>query len=348
MCIKSYFTEILEGRRQAPFLKKLLFLFSLAYRQALRLRHYAYDQGWLKVYCPQVLTVSIGNIAAGGVGKTPLVKKLAEELLPFKKVAILTRGYLSPIEKSGKSVLWKGETAAECGDEPFWLATQLPQATIWIGKNRARSAALASAGGAEILLLEDGMQHRRLHRDVEIVVMDAQDLWSGGVFLPAGRLRDLPERLKVADLIVLTRVQAPPDLLCAKEALRNYTQAPLVGMCFSVEGKEIRGKKVGVLCAIGRPERFLETVTSLGAEVIAHLFAPDHASFDNKKIEDFALDCKSLGAELVVCTEKDGVKLKRGINSCLRILPLPGRLEVIAGAHHWNDLIEGLAHDRGI
>ncbi|MES2345883.1 MAG: tetraacyldisaccharide 4'-kinase [Chlamydiota bacterium] len=344
MLFEQYVIEIIEGRRSSFFIKEILLGFSFVYRFFVELRHKLYDTKWLKSYQAQVPVVSIGNIVAGGVGKTPLVKKLAEELSKKRKLAILTRGFRSIVDKTGGALLWKGEDASLCGDEPFWLGSKLPQVDLWIGKNRVQSAENATLHGAEILLLDDGMQHRRLARDADIVVMDAEDLWGGGYFLPRGLLRDLPSRLKAARLIVLMQVRDQDALERARRAIEKYTKAPLVGMRLEVTA-DLRGKKVGLFCALGRPHRFLRTVNERGAIVKAEMYGLDHHSFTREELTNFSNKASNLGAELLVCTEKDSVKLPSDLQLSLPITPLPAELKINAGEEHWNYLIKELLHD---
>lgn len=344
MYIKKSILDVIEGRRRSPVMEPILSLLSVFYKSAIMLRHIAYDRKWLKTYKALAPVISIGNIAAGGVGKTPVVKKLAEEFSKKKKVAILTRGYKSSVEKTEKSLKWNGESAFICGDEPFWLASHLPQVDVWIGKDRVQSAQLAYEEGAELLLLDDGMQHRRLVRDADVVVLDGKDLWSGKKFLPRGLLRDFPERLKGARLVIVMQINSAEELETLRPSIERYTRAPIVGTRLVVK-TDLRGKRVGVFCAIGKPERFLRTVQELEGEVVTEMLGLDHQFFEKKILEDFALRSREKGAELLVCTEKDGVKLSRGINSCLPILSLPASMEIVAGEEHWKALVEEYTHD---
>lgn len=341
MFLENYIIDVIEGKSSAPFFKLFLKSCSVLYRWIITLRHLAYDNNWIKSFRPKVPVVSIGNIVSGGVGKTPLVKKLAQELAKEKKVAILTRGFRSQVEKTGEYLHWKGEGANICGDEPFWLASQLPMVSVWIGSKRKNTAQLAVEQGAELLLLDDGMQHRKLARDTDIVVMDIEDLWGKGAFLPCGYLRDLPARLKMARLIVLTQVQNPCDVEKARVELETFTKAPLVGMRMRVKN-DLKGKKVGLFCAIARPDRFVHTVLECGAEVIAEMKGLDHFSFSAKQLEDFAKKCEQQGGELLVCTEKDLVKVASHLRLCLPLISLPAELEIISGESHWSDLIAEL------
>jgi tetraacyldisaccharide 4'-kinase len=344
MLLEKYVVDVIEGKRSAPLMQKVLLGASGAYRSFVTLRHIAYDKKWCKSYEAPVPVVSIGNIVAGGVGKTPLVRKLAEALSRKRKVAILTRGFRGKVEKSDKTLLWKGENPLICGDEPFWLGSKLPHVAVWIGKDRSRSAVHAAFHGAEILILDDGMQHRKLARNADIVVMDVEDLWGGGHFLPRGYLRDLPARLQQARLIVLMQAKNQEALECAQQALEPYTKAPLVGMSLQVTA-DLKDKKVGLFCAIGRPERFLRTVHELGARVKAEMYGLDHRFFTQEHLEEFSRRAEKQGAELLVCTEKDSVKLPSHLQLSLPLFPLPAELKIHAGEEHWNHLIKELLDD---
>lgn len=329
MNLEAFVLDIMDGKRPGrSFLQGL----SLLYRSGVRLRNFAYDQSVLKAIKASAVVVSIGNIVAGGTGKTPLVRRLAAELSSDSKVAILSRGYRSEVEKTGEIVQIEFEEKVErCGDEPFWLASKLPEASVWVGKNRCLSAELAVGAGAKILILDDGMQYRKLVRDVEIVVMDGEDLFGKGYFLPRGLLRDSPMRLKKTDLIV---VNGAKNLLEVESEIRKYTASPIVFMQMKLSA-DLKNRRVGIFCAIGKPEKFMESVRACGAHVVATYFKSDHDSFTPEDLEAFA---KRSGADLLICTEKDWVKIPAGFKTHLPILALEGELEIVLGQEHWENI----------
>jgi tetraacyldisaccharide 4'-kinase len=174
---------------------------------------------------------------------------------------------------------------------------------------------LAIQHGADILLLDDGMQHRRLHRDKEIVVMRADDLFGGSRFLPRGFLRDAPQRLSCADHILIT---GPSDPTIA-EKLRPYTSAPITGMGITTHNShEFSSKKVAAFCAIADPKKFYDTLKTHGCEILETLEKPDHRPFTQEELQSLANRAK--GASLLVCTEKDAVKLPKNLH--LPIIPV--------------------------
>lgn len=243
--------ERLMGWQLAPL--------SWIYAFAVWCRNSLYDWGLLTVIKVPRVVVSVGNIVAGGTGKTPFVHMLAKKF-PHRKVAILSRGY------------------GQVPDEPMLLARRLPNVSVCVGKDRV---ALALESEADLLILDDGFQHRRLHRDFDIVL----DTNKKEHYLPWGFLRDSPGRLKEA------LVFKPEDLRISVQRILDK------------EGREvpsIRGWKVGIFCGIANPKRFKKTVESLGAEVVGETYFGDHEPATLSKLPK---------ANALICTEKDFVKL---------------------------------------
>ncbi|HUD01417.1 MAG TPA: tetraacyldisaccharide 4'-kinase [Rhabdochlamydiaceae bacterium] len=325
--LESYVLDIMEGRRKG---RSLLRALSYLYRTGVALRNEAYDVGVLKAHDAGLPVVSVGNIIAGGTGKTPFVKFLAEELLKKFQVAILSRGYRSDAEMTGAVLQVTPQTdVASCGDEPFWLAHYLPKAQVWVGKNRIESARRAKENGADIVLMDDGMQHRQLKRDIEIVLVDGEDPFGKGFFLPRGLLRDSPERLKKADCIVVIQ----PISEQIESQLRQFTDAPII-LAQRKTDVSLKGKKVAVFCAIGKPQKFLQAVRDAGGEIVASFFKPDHDPFYPEELNKFA---EESSADILVCTEKDQVKLK--FQCSLPIIPLTSRLEISESNADWQELL---------
>lgn len=341
--LEQYVLDVIEKKRGSKAIRGLLFLFSQGYRGLVALRNKAYDKGWLTSFKMTTPVVSIGNIVAGGTGKTPLVHFLATELQKIGKVAVLSRGFRSRIEKSNQvlNLSQNRVPAAICGDEPFWLAEKMPEVQVWVGRQRMVSAKQACKEGAQFLVLDDGMQHRVLHRDFEIVTCDAQDLLGKNHYLPRGLLRDSPKRLQKADLLVVSGIENEEQMQSAKEALSNYSAAPVVGVQLVAENSAaLKGKKVALFCGIAKPERFFSTVKNLGAEVVETWVLPDHGAPLEKELSTFVSRMKEKGAEIVICTEKDWVKMPSLLTYALPIVPLKMQLQIKDGENHWNQLIE--------
>ena len=304
----------------------------------------AYDKGLRKVHKLPTFVVSIGNIVAGGTGKTPLIQKLIKHLDPKIKLAILTRGFLSKIETSGRvEKISDGKGCSlpvpYCGDEPYLLAntTSVP---VWVGKNRIESGYRAIAEKMQCLLLDDGMQYRSLARDLEIIVIDAKDPFGQKKFLPSGLLRDMPSRLRRADWIIANHVDSACQMEELKKEISLYSLAPVIGMKVIVcKPQKVAGKRVGVFCALGRPERFLQTIEELGCSIVDHMFLPDHEPFKPNELSLFARRCKDKAAEILLCTEKDWVKLS-SFGCCIPVIALRVELEVVAGHAIWQDMLD--------
>ena len=323
-----------------------LTLLSWFYRAAVHTRHFLYDR---KVLLPQLAplpVVSIGNIMAGGTGKTQATLILAEELSQTLRVAILSRGYRGGSEKAKKPlvVCTKKHSAALCGDEPWLLASRLSSSLVIVNKNRFKSAVEAHHLGAQVILLDDGMQHRRLHRNVEIVVIDGQTPF--GAFLPKGQRREEVGRLKNADLILF--VGYPDERM--KQTVNTLTSAPQITARIQAEGifhldgsplESIKGREVALFCGIGNPSRFVKTVEGLGATIVAAHFSSDHTLLGEKALQKFATLAKKRGAELLVCTEKDKVKLAHS-NFFMPIVWVRTRLEIEENREAWDTMISNI------
>lgn len=353
-----YFLELINGRHNGVFancLRALLLAFSWIYGGIIAIRNLAYDHHLLRRNRPAVpLIISIGNITAGGTGKTPAVLMLSQALSKSTPLAILSRGYKSPAEtKKHPLILCQGSgplfSAAQCGDEPYLLAQNLPEAIVIVGKNRSASAQMAYSLGAKIVVLDDGMQHRRLDRDLEIVMIDARNPFGNGYLLPRGLMREHAYALKRADLLILNHVEEDNHYSHVQQQLKHYSDAPTVGVRLELQHiyndqrqpiLSLSKKRVGIFCGIANPERFQQTVSQQGAQVIKHHFLPDHAPFDRNALMQFAKECQAQGAEFLVCTEKDFVKLDLPNNLPIPVAWLQMHLRVVNDASHWRAFIE--------
>lgn len=272
----------------------LLFGAVVAFRRAL------YRGGWLRSVRTPVPVIVVGNITVGGTGKTPLTIWLAQFLARHGfRPGIVTRGY------GGSARHWPlevtGETdAALAGDEPVLLARHAG-CPVLVDPDRVRGAqALTDSGSCDVILSDDGLQHYRLARDVEIAVIDGARRFGNGWLLPAGPLREPPSRLASVDLRVV-QGGAPR----AGELAMRLVPTGLVRVCNRTTATldSYRGKCVHAIAGIGHPARFFDTLRGLGIEVMEHPF-PDHHRFAPG---DLAFD-----DELpVIMTEKDAVKCQR-------------------------------------
>lgn len=356
--IENYFVELIQGKRKgffAQMLKILLRFFSWFYQIIILCRNWAFDHGCFKqYYAPGPVVISIGNIVVGGTGKTPATLMIAQEFYNDFTIAILSRGYRSRAEHQALPIVLSYGNgpvfpASFCGDEPYLLSQNLPKAHVFVGKNRHHSSNLAAKAGVNLIILDDGMQHRHLVRDFEVVVMDALDPFGQGYFLPRGFLRESVTSLSRADLIILNHVHAKEHFDSIKYEIGKFTKAPLIGTNIEVVDvldlqsqpvEELQGKKVGIFCAIAHPEYFHRTIKKLGAEIVDHAFISDHLSFSNEELIQFCKRCKANGAEWILCTEKDFVKLDKASLGGLPIAWVKMRLAIVEGESHWKTFKE--------
>jgi tetraacyldisaccharide 4'-kinase len=344
MNIESLVVDLIEGRRKNFLLEKILYAMSLLYRFAVYIRNLGFDTKLISSYSSHLPVISVGNIVAGGTGKTPFVQKITSELSSKPgDVAIITRGYRAKAESSFV-VASKGSgpitSALICGDEAYWLALNT-KASIWVGRNRVNSLKQAEQTRAKVALLEDGFQHRQVQRDFEIVLLNAEDLLGKEQFLPRGYLRESPKSLSRAKWIVITYLK---EGFCAAEILkkiRPFSKAAIIGLSASFELKaEIMGKKVGAFCGIAKPHSFYNALEDV--EVVKTLTFPDHKVPSDKELLDFAQECKDLGAEYLICTEKDWVKLSTLSSLVLPIEVLKMQFKCIWNENIWKEMLESI------
>lgn len=363
MKFESYIHDVILGKKKGFFskiLKFFLFLFSFIFKGIVHLRNYAYDSGFLSKYRPPVpLIISIGNIVAGGTGKTPATLFVASEFCDDFKIAILSRGYRSPAEKSiSPIVLSQGSgplhPATYSGDEPYLISENFPKAIVIVGKDRHTASNMAARMGAQMILLDDGMQHRHLARDFEIVLIDSRDPFGQGHFLPRGLLRESVNSLSRADFIILNHVKDEEEFLKLKNDISEYSKAFVAGSQMKVtkfsdlSGNEIpslKDVKIGLFCAIAKPEKFKETILNEEAIILDEYFIGDHLSFDPLKLEEFANNCRAKGAEMIVCTEKDQVKFPKYLKVSLPIIWVKVKLDLVFGEDEWKSFIQKAKKD---
>lgn len=304
----------------------LLLPLSLLYRAGVGARAFLYRLGLLKQRRLSTKVISVGNVTVGGTGKTPLVIYLAEKLnRQNEKVAILTRGYkrkkkemIELTQMTRKSVNWR-----DTGDEPYLLAGRLSQVSILVSKNRVLSGRCAVEKlGSEILILDDGFQHLKLYRDLDVVVIDSSNPFGNGRLLPAGILREPTSSLKRADVFVLTKTDQVKDEDGLIDKLRRYNpKASIVKSVYRfrsienlfdhspVDPEEMQNKKALAFSGIGNPVSFTNTLEQLGIVILGHRVFRDHYAYRKKDIFDLAEQARDLGADFIVTTEKDSVRI---------------------------------------
>lgn len=283
-----------------------------------QVRTAAREWGWLRAERVEGLrVVSVGNVTVGGAGKTPVVRALAERLLARgRRVAILSRG--QGREAAGdvrvEGPLWP--EAERCGDEPLMLARSLPGAQVWVGADRATLARLAARCGAEVALLDDGFQHWRLARAVDVVVVDEAVGLGNGHLLPRGPLREPAWALSRASLLWVRAAEAPVPVAWPEGVPRVRARhgprevADPVGEAHPPD--VLRGRRVVAFAGIARPSSFRRTLEGLGAEVVGFTDFPDHHPFGDGELRALRRQAAAAGAWLIT-TEKDRMRCPDGL-----------------------------------
>lgn len=325
--LASYWRRVASGNAPAFLDNVVIYLlvpFSLLYSLVQTLRAACYLNYFFIVNTLPKPVVSIGNITVGGTGKTPVAAWLATELIrKGYRVALLSRGYGGTLEgkcaivSNGMEILL---SAAECGDEPYLLAQNVPGLMVVIGSDRYSAGILAMEGlNPDVFLLDDGFQHLRLHRDLNILLLDYNSPFGNSWTLPAGLLRESLSALKRADIIIRTRceeddgVSTVAGIPCCN-ARHELGEGILLGTGAHVPMSQLRGKSAIAFAGIAEPERFFHGLRQLGVDLVEAVAFPDHVRYDDARIADLANLMRTAKAEVLLTTEKDGVKLN-GLSS---------------------------------
>jgi tetraacyldisaccharide 4'-kinase len=309
------FRDLVSGRRRgaaAGLLRTALHAASFPYGWVVRARNRRYDRGAAEMHRAAVPVISVGNLTVGGTGKTPMVEWLARHLRQQHiRVAILSRGY--------------GAEQGGLNDEALELELALPDVPHLQNPDRVAAATVAAEElASQLLLLDDGFQHRRLARDLDIVLLDASEPFGFNHMLPRGTLREPTFGLSRAGVVVLSRADMiDPD---EREAIRQralylsphaawceveHRPAALVdsaGESYPLES--LAEKSVLAFCGIGNPAGFRHTLAALGCTIGAWQEFPDHHNYTRDDVDELARVARESPAQLILCTRKDLVKLR--------------------------------------
>lgn len=302
-------------------------IFAYPYRSAVSIRNSLYNRRIIRSEKLPSLVISIGNIAVGGTGKTPLVITMARTLKDAGyRPVVLSRGYGSK-SKESVNIVSDGTKIIlghrEAGDEPVLISQSLNGVPVITGSSRCKTGKRAiQEFGADILILDDGFQHRKLYRDIDIVLLDRIKPLGNGHMLPAGCLREPPEALTRADIIVLTGssdLATSPKHSLVPAALKNH---PDVFHSYHkpvtvVRGKReneyaldyLKGKKIFAFAGIGNPLSFCRTMENLGCRLVGFSPFPDHHVFNHYDIDSIREKAIRAHAEIILTTEKDAIRL---------------------------------------
>ncbi len=277
-----------------------------------------------RLACP---VISIGNITLGGSGKTPLTELVARAIVGLgSKPAVLSRGYGR--RSRGVQIVADAQGvrlgARDGGDEPVLLAERLPGIPVVVGESRYEAGRVAlERCGADTLVLDDGFQHRTLAKDLEIVAVAGRAPWGNGRMFPRGALREPVSALRRAHVIVVTNAPAPTAVEEIREALGRHADAAAVVAATTVPetAREVetgrvappgalRGRRLLAFAGLAAPEGFAATLRTLGADVAEVVEFRDHHPYTRDEIEALMVRARAAGAEALVTTEKDWVRVR--------------------------------------
>jgi tetraacyldisaccharide 4'-kinase len=306
---------------------------SLLYWLAVVLRNWFFDIGILKTTKVSVPVISVGNISTGGVGKTPIVEMLVERLGNNRRLSVVSRGYGR--KSKGTIVVSEGKgnpaSVEISGDEPIQLTRKFSNLIVVVDENRARGAQKAVELGAEIILLDDGFQHCYLHRDLNLVVMTAEEIVNGDWLMPAGNRREPISSLKRADGLIITRcasfeqfdqisgMMKMPGMIGLKTKLKSFKRTSTEDI---VEAEKFVGKRIIAVSGIGSPKTFKSLLADTGMTVVKNFVFSDHHWFSDKDIRTIVKARKALSADFIITTEKDFMRLREQFVEFLKIEPV--------------------------
>ncbi len=328
--LAEYGRRKLEGDERA--LPVLSYPFSLGYEALVRLRNRSYELGLLDVCRLPVPVISVGNITLGGTGKTPTVIMLARIMKELGyRPAVISRGYGgkhdSPVTivSDGRLLL---STAEEAGDEPLLIARSLRGVPVLVGRRRVEVGKLAlSAFDVNLLILDDAFQHRRIARDVDILLINGERPFGNGCLLPGGALREPLSSVRRADMVIVTdgrgwglendmeRLAPGTPVFYAERRPRDLVDA-LTGEILPLDF--LKDKRVAAFAGIAFPARFRDTLAPWCGSIAAFLPFSDHYRYNKKDLADLRFAASD--ADVLVTTEKDGVRLKAGEDLNKRLL----------------------------
>ena len=337
--LQTYFINLVHSKEvHGIFLNVImvvLYCFSMIYRLLVNMKLAGYKVGIFRREKLDCFVISLGNVTVGGTGKTPTAQRLARDIRDMGyRVVILNRGYRAKWH-GDVGVVSDGETlhmpASEAGDEAFMLAKHLPSVPVLIGAERAVTGRYAIEHfGAEVAILDDGYQHWQLQRDLDILLVDAVNVFGNGHILPRGTLREPISHISRADVCLMTKVDQAAegsrehirstvhryneDALIMESIHQPRCLIPMVEWYKNISGdgldvSEIRGKHIMAVSAIGNPASFEQTLSDLGAVIIESLRYPDHHDYTMKEMEEVLHQAEAQGVEAIVITEKDAVKI---------------------------------------
>ncbi len=379
--LESYLVKLIQEKgadRDQPggivLLLGALKVFSFLFGSVVAVRYFLYRTGVLRRYPLGIQVISIGNVTAGGTGKTPVTEIFARTLAAEgRKVAILSRGYrrkeapwwqrvftqvVEPplVVSDGKRVLLDSATG---GDEPYMLASNLPGVAVIVDRNRVKAGRYAVKRlGCDTLILDDGFQYQKLKHSIEVVLVDSTNPFGNGNLLPRGILREPIRNIRRADIIFLTKCRG--DVSAAREEVRKYNTTAEIVECNhapkvlkDVWSREefpldwLAGKTLCTLSGIASPKGFENSLRNLGSKVVWCERYADHHRYDSSEVLYALNRTADMGADALVTTEKDAVRFPRLETSPVRCLYLRIAIEILAGGESFDQIINRICFRKG-
>ena len=322
-----------------PFLTPLFYGLSILYGFGVYFRKTLYDIGLIPVKHLPFPVISVGNITVGGTGKTPVVAMIARFLVEHgRRPVILTRGYKRQGEQKLKIVSDTKKIFSlpeEAGDEPYMLAGWLPGVPIIVGKDRYASAVFAmNEFMADCFILDDGFQHIKLFRDMDVLVINVRDPFSNCKILPWGYLREPLSSINRASLILLNKSIPGQNLESVFSMIRKYNpDAPVIETSYTpayiapalnnrkyFPASNLKGKSVMAFSGIADPSSFLNILKEIGAIIVNSVIFTDHHWYSERDMNNIRKIANLSAAEYIVTTEKDGVRLPKDYKDEIYIL----------------------------
>jgi tetraacyldisaccharide 4'-kinase len=329
--LKKFLHRLISNPRESKLQKILLFplsVLSLLYGWVMSARVFFYRKGIYRTHSLPCKVISVGNLALGGTGKTPFVCLVAEMVHQSGyRTAVISRGYKGSYEgaqalvSDGERVLLDSRRA---GDEPVLLARKLKGVPVIVGRERRIAGQYAiDRFQTEVLILDDGFQHLALRRDINFLLLDSSSPFGNARLLPRGELREPLSQFRRADALVLTK-GGGDDIInnLGKRFMNLPKELPIFRVWYEPEtiqvwGEErtlppqdLRGKKIWAFCGLAKPGSFEKTLRGLGAEILHFEPFPDHFSYGEKDLERVGDQANQAGAEVLVTTEKDMMRLE--------------------------------------
>ena len=364
-----------DRNRPAPvrFLLGVLAVFAAIFHGVVALRYLLYSAGILRRFPLGCQVISIGNVTAGGTGKTPVTEIFARELTAAgRKVAILSRGYRRKeapwwrrmfsqvIEKplvvsDGKHILLD---AAVGGDEPYMLASNLPGVCVLVDRSRVKSGRYAiSRYGCDTLILDDGFQYQKLRHSLEVVLVDKTNPIGNGHMLPRGVLREPAKHLARADFVFITKSDGNSEEV--RDLVRAYNKTAEIIECRhaprtlrDVYTREelplewLKGKTLATLSGIAVPQGFEDSLRRLGAKVIWCERYADHHRYDSSEIIYALNRTADLKCDALITTEKDAVRFPRLETTPVPCYYLRVDIEILKGAGNFTEAVDRICNYR--